>query len=88
MGIANLINILNPQLILISGEGVRAGDLLFESMREAIGRNVMPGLAGDTAVEVDPWDDYGWAQGAASLLLRRHLNPRYIANGNPSGLRW
>lgn len=71
MGIANLINILNPQLILISGEGVRAGELLFGPMREAIDGYVMPGLAGDTAVEVDPWDDYGWAQGAAGLVLQQ-----------------
>ena len=72
IGIANLINVLNPQLILISGEGVRSGDLLFEPMRQAIDRHVMPGLAGDTDIQINPWDDHAWAQGAASLVLR-HL---------------
>jgi predicted NBD/HSP70 family sugar kinase len=70
LGIANLINLLNPELIIISGEGVRAGDLLFDPMRAAVSTNVMPGLAGDTVIQVDPWDDYAWARGAAGLVLR------------------
>jgi predicted NBD/HSP70 family sugar kinase len=70
LGIANLINLLSPELIIISGEGVRAGELLFEPMRATVAANVMPGLAGDTLIQVDPWDDYAWARGAAGLVLR------------------
>lgn len=70
LGIANLINLLNPELIIISGEGARAGDLLFDPMRATVSANVMPGLAGDTMIQVDPWDDYAWARGAAGLVLR------------------
>ena len=70
-GIANLLNIFNPQKIIISGEGTRAGDLLFSPMRESISRNVMPGLAGDTSIQIDAWGDDAWARGAASLVLRQ-----------------
>ena len=70
LGIANLINLLNPELIIISGEGVRAGDVLFEPMRTTVSANVMPGLAGGTMIQVDPWDDYACARGAAGLVLR------------------
>ncbi|MBM3272764.1 ROK family transcriptional regulator [Candidatus Kaiserbacteria bacterium] len=69
-GIANLINIFNPQCILISGEGVRAGDWLFGPMREAVASHVMPGLAGNTEIRIDPWGDDAWARGAAGLVLR------------------
>ncbi|HLB49274.1 MAG TPA: ROK family transcriptional regulator [Anaerolineales bacterium] len=69
-GIANLINIFNPQCILISGEGAQAGDLLFGPMRESVARHVMPGLAGSTEIQIDPWGDDAWARGAASLVLR------------------
>ncbi|MBI5290270.1 MAG: ROK family transcriptional regulator [Chloroflexi bacterium] len=69
-GVANLINIFNPQLVLISGEGVRSGDWLFGPMREAIARHVMPGLAGDAEIRTDSWGDDAWARGAASLVLR------------------
>ncbi len=69
-GIANLINIFNPQEVIISGEGVRAGELMFESMRATIAQYVMPGLAEDTDICIDIWEDDAWARGAASLVLR------------------
>lgn len=68
-GVANLLNVFNPQKIIISGEGARAGDLLFKPMRDSIARNVMPGLANDTSIQIDAWGDDAWARGAASLVL-------------------
>jgi N-acetylglucosamine repressor len=70
-GIANLLNIFNPQKIIISGEGTRAGDLLFSPMNESIIHNVMPGLTRDTTIQIDEWGDDAWARGAASLVLRQ-----------------
>lgn len=69
-GIANLINVFNPQRIIIGGEGVRAGDWLFGPMRASVARHVMPGLGDDTEIRIDPWGDDAWARGAASLVLR------------------
>ncbi len=71
LGIANLINLLNPQKILISGEGASAGDWLFAPMRDSVLNNVMPGLDQDTEIQIDPWGDDAWARGAASLVLRK-----------------
>ena len=68
--VANLINVFNPQRIIISGEGVRAGDWLFGPMRASVARHVMPGLAEDTEIRIDLWGDDAWARGAASLVLR------------------
>jgi len=68
-GIANLINILNPSLLIISGEGARAGDVLFEPMQAAIQTHTMPGLVESTRIQIDDWDDYAWARGAAGLVL-------------------
>lgn len=67
--IANLINIFNPQEVIISGEGIRSGKFLFDSMNDAIKKNLMPGLAGDTVIRIDEWEDDAWARGAASLVL-------------------
>lgn len=69
-GIANLINIFSPQQIIMSGEGVRAGNLIFDPMSETIARHVMPGLVEDTYIEVDVWNDDAWARGAAGLVLQ------------------
>jgi predicted NBD/HSP70 family sugar kinase len=68
--LANLINVLSPELIIISGEGVRAGDLLFEPMYAMIDKYIMPGLVEDTEIRIDLWDDDAWARGAAGLVLR------------------
>ena len=68
--VANLINLFNPQSIILAGEGVRLGSVLFDPMRAAIRQHVMPGLAQDTEIRIDPWGDDAWARGAASLVLR------------------
>jgi glucokinase-like ROK family protein len=69
-GIANLINVFSPQLVIVSGEGVQAGELIFQPMHDSINRHVMPGLREDTKVEVDIWNDDAWARGAAGLVLQ------------------
>lgn len=69
-GIANLINLLSPDLIIIGGEGTRAGELLFEPMRKAMTSYVLDGLGTSTTVRVERWGDDAWARGAASLVLR------------------
>lgn len=81
LGIANLINLFNPQQVLISGEGVRAGELLFSPMREAIAHNTMPSLVEDTRIQVDVWKDDAWARGAASLVLGELFKSPVQKNG-------
>lgn len=68
--VADLINLLDPELIILGGEGTRAGEALIGPMRQAFGRQVMSGLSNDIAFRVEPWGDDAWARGAASLVLR------------------
>jgi predicted NBD/HSP70 family sugar kinase len=67
--IANLVNIFNPECILVNGEGVRAGHWLFDPMYAAIREHTMPGLREDAEIRIEPLDDDAWARGAASLVL-------------------
>jgi predicted NBD/HSP70 family sugar kinase len=67
--VANLVNVLSPQLILVSGEGTQAWGHYEEAFGKTLHAHVFPPLRGVT-VEVDPWDDKKWAVGAASLVLR------------------
>ncbi len=69
--IANVINLFNPQRIIIGGEGTRAGEYLFSSMRTAVRQNTMPGLYKENIVQVDPWGDDAWARGAAGFVLHK-----------------
>jgi len=75
MSIANLINLFNPRLILISGEGVRNGDLMFGPMRESIQALAVPELLADAEIRIEPLGDDAWARGAASLVLHELFKP-------------
>ena len=68
--VANLVNIFDPQRIIISGEGVRYGKWLFDPMCASVEQNTMPGLRQDTLISIEPLGDDAWARGAASLVLR------------------
>jgi predicted NBD/HSP70 family sugar kinase len=69
IGIATLINTLNPQLVIIAGEGVEAGEWRFRPMRQAIQQYAFDGLANDVEIYVEPSGDVAWARGAATLVL-------------------
>lgn len=69
--VANLVNLFNPSLLIISGEGVRAGDLLFAPMRAAMQQHMFAQLAEAVEICVEPLTDITWARGAASLVLEK-----------------
>jgi predicted NBD/HSP70 family sugar kinase len=75
LAVANLVNVLNPALVIISGEGVRAGDLVTIPFQRALQEHCFDGLYDDVRVVIEPWGDEAWARGAASLLLGELFQP-------------
>jgi predicted NBD/HSP70 family sugar kinase len=75
IGIATLVNILNPQLVIVGGEGVRAGEWRFGPMREAIRQHAFDGLADDLDIVIEPAGDETWARGAACVVLGELFKP-------------
>jgi predicted NBD/HSP70 family sugar kinase len=73
--VANLVNILGPALVLVSGEGSRRWHLWRDAFELAFRTSLTRPFA-SVRVELDPWDDDRWAQGAASLVLRAGLAPQ------------
>jgi predicted NBD/HSP70 family sugar kinase len=67
--VADLVNVLGPELVLVGGEGTQAWPFLSDAFQKAYDANVFPPL-GHVPVEVEPWDDAKWAIGAATLVLR------------------
>ena len=70
LGISGLIQIFNPEKIIIAGEGVRAGDLLFEPMKKNIKIHTSPEMYETLQIVIQKWEDTDWARGAASLVLQ------------------
>lgn len=75
MAIADLVNIFNPPLLVVGGEGTRALDLLFEPLQDALKANCFDGFFEDMRLVVEPWGDDAWARGAASLMLEELFRP-------------
>lgn len=75
LAVANLVNVLNPALVIISGEGVRAGELVTVPFQRALHEHCFDGLDDELRVITEPWGDEAWARGAASLLLGELFQP-------------
>lgn len=71
VGLANIINVLNPEMVIISGEGIVAGDYRIQPMLDAMKRHTFNGLLDDVEVVIEPTDDRSWARGAASLVISK-----------------
>lgn len=71
IGIANVVNILNPELVIVGGGVAKAGDLLFGPVRRVVQERAMPALA--KIVRIVPaalGDDVG-IMGAVALALEQ-----------------
>ncbi len=80
ISLANLVNLLNPELVLLSGSGAAAGEILFGPMQTALSAHTFSRLAQQMSITVEPTGDESWARGAASLVLRQFfLSP--VNNG-------
>lgn len=72
--VADLVNLLAPGVVIVSGEGIDAWQHLRAGFEPAFAAGVLP-VHADTAVVVDPWEDQNWARGAAALVLRSVYAP-------------
>lgn len=70
-GLANVVNILNPELIIISGEGTIAGDYRLQPMLDNLNKYTFDGLLDDIKIVVEPTNDRAWVRGAASLVISK-----------------
>jgi len=69
IGLATVVNLFSPSLVIISGEGVIAGDYRLAPMFEALREHTFNGLLDNVEVVVQHADDRAWARGAASLVI-------------------
>jgi predicted NBD/HSP70 family sugar kinase len=69
LGIANLVNLLNPQRIVICEGAIRCSHLFESSLRAVAEQMVIPPLKRNLEIVIHHWGDEVWARGAASLVL-------------------
>ncbi len=80
--IANLVNLLNPELVVLGGEAGFLTEQFVEELRPHIAEHTFGGLVGSFDVQLDDWRDdrTAWARGAASLAIEHMFDP--LMNGH------
>jgi glucokinase len=70
LALANLVTLLNPERLIISGEGTRLGPVFFDVVKQVIRESAFAEMGAELDVVVQRWGDDAWAVGAATLVLR------------------
>ena len=71
VGISHLITLFNPAKIIITGQSVRAGDLIFDDMYSILNTYLSANFGPRTAeIIVQQWTEQDWARGAGALVLQ------------------
>jgi predicted NBD/HSP70 family sugar kinase len=76
--VAPAIAALNPDALLVAGEGTDSWQHWDTSFRSSLARR-LPNWMRDIPVEVDEWDDTSWARGAAALVLAAPFDRNAVA---------
>jgi predicted NBD/HSP70 family sugar kinase len=84
--VGNAVTLLDPQRVVVSGEGVRLGHHYIDGIRDGVTASLLPEAEPELVFE--PWGDEAWARGAASLVLRELFTPAYLRDErHPAGSR-
>jgi predicted NBD/HSP70 family sugar kinase len=74
LAVANVITLLNPELLIICGEGTSLGSVFIDPIVSAVREQTFADLGRDLEIKVQSWGDEAWAVGAATLVLRESFN--------------
>ena len=84
-GLALIVNLLNPELIIVAGEGVDAGEWRLDPMRQALSERLFDPLGVNTDLVVESAGDVTWARGAACVVLSEFFKSP-LERGRPVSL--
>lgn len=77
VGIANLINVMNPELVVISGGVSKAGQFILEPIRAIVAARVLNEDAKKTDIFISKLGDHGTVIGALTLVLAELFIPAF-----------
>ena len=72
--VANMMTLLNPELLIICGEGTELGPTFLDPIVTAVREQTFADLGRQADVKVQLWGDEAWAVGAATLVLRESFS--------------
>ncbi|WP_449436281.1 ROK family protein [Pedobacter steynii] len=72
-GLATLIHILNPERIVLSGRGAKAGKMLLPAIQQALNEFCIPRIAEQTEIMFSTLSNEAELLAAASLMIENSL---------------
>jgi predicted NBD/HSP70 family sugar kinase len=74
LAVANMVTLLNPELLIISGEGTDLGGAYLDPVVAAVREQTFADQGRHVEVKIQSWGDEAWAVGAATLVLRESFS--------------
>jgi N-acetylglucosamine repressor len=74
LAVANVVTLLNPELLIICGEGTALGSTFIDPIVTAVREQTFADQGRELDIKVQSWGDEAWAVGAATLVLRESFN--------------
>jgi predicted NBD/HSP70 family sugar kinase len=73
-GLANLVNLFNPECIILTGEGIEYGERFFDPALQMLHERTFSRLDSSLQIILEPWSGYeSWTRGAGALVLSHFL---------------
>ena len=69
-GISVVVNMFNPEVVVVGGSTMKAGDLILEPAIEVVNRRALSDMAGRVSIVAGDLDEDAGAIGAVALVLR------------------
>lgn len=71
VALANVCNVLDPELVVVGGQLAQAGEVLLDAVRSALVRRALPSNAGPTPVVLSSHGEHAEVRGALLLAMDR-----------------
>jgi predicted NBD/HSP70 family sugar kinase len=79
-GVAILIHIFNPELIVLSGRGSNVGRIWLAPIQQSINENCIPRLADNTNIEISTLGHQAELIGASTLVMENYSYGMQVAD--------
>jgi predicted NBD/HSP70 family sugar kinase len=74
LAVANMVTLLNPELLIVCGEGTELGGAYLDPVVAAVRDQTFADQGRHVEVKIQRWGDEAWAVGAATLVLRESFS--------------
>lgn len=74
-GVAILVHLMNPEVVILSGRGANAGKVWQAPIQQAMNQHCIPKLVSDTTIEFSPLGYQAELIGAAALVMDHYDRP-------------